>query len=381
MSSKPLLHLIGRDPISGKTFIPKLGLNDVFWETTTEDVCIWLHYPRAIGSVPKEDIQTLWDNSSNPEESLKALSFILRKSDLHLEFDKEDERPQEDRIFPASYHSHPIGASYNIALRLIEALSPEIWCAALPDYRGTEVLRNNRILTEEENKQKLPKWLSDKIVDPEEVRPIFGPEIKKLGPIPEFEGDLHIFTSIGLKVQENTWNLPDDQTFVCLQLDKDDRMQNTGKRPFIIANPAYLALLEKNPKAARELYREALGDAFHYQSQDSDQRYFDSDCFYLENPEEIQLLVQTEEAHQLTIKRESKALIKAARKIVASYLPHLEPSITRKNQDTKFHLKEISFVKNELSLTATVQTPKETHKLSLRHGKMDIQSEHRNRGN
>lgn len=376
--SKIYLHLIGTDPTTGTGFQPAFPTNDYFWNTTDHQNFDLLGCPRCIASVPLKDVNRLPEKTR--EKSLEALEFILEKSD-YLEEWPNPKNPQIEG------ENGTEGLSYNVVLGILRTLAREsnleskeqiIWFGALPDCRPTNTWKRYLQLPPEEVNQKLPENLQEKVVAPKDITGILQGHVRSFERIPEWEGELDIYKTIGLNIRGKDYLIPQTVPFVTVHIGEDARTYNSHDIPCTIANEAFLQLMTDNPKRANDMFKEAVFDQFHYQQQDEDNIYFDEDSFLSETSEEIHLLVAGDQANQQTLEIAKKDLTEAAKRICISYLPQIMRPMRYRKCD--FHLKHISLTKQGITLEATVQTTEETHKVKINpDGTPQIESNKRRR--
>ena len=355
------LHLFGTSP-SGISFTPEFPLTDKYWEETPASFET-LKCPRTVNSLPKEDIAKI------TQDDFDQLKFILVNSNIREEFYYE-EGPQ---IFTNSSHfrGEKTGPSYNVFLRILAALSTsgKPWFGIVPDTRSSQVWKWPRGLPQDEDVMpyKHPE-LANKLAEPEDTF-VFLEELQKTFPrTHEFAGTLMIFNRIAIRVLDQEYILPANLPFVCCNITDEDLHSNGYCAPEIIANPAFLTLLQTEPAKANELYLEALADLFHYTPQDEDCRYTDWDTFINNHTPEISHLVHPETARLTTALTSTKEIHQAARNILASHLPEYREILENPQPDGQNSVKiqSLTFNQDGFTIDAILQTKNQKYSIKFR---------------
>lgn len=359
------LHLLGQDPVGKESFLPQWPLNDAYWEERSNKFDP--QFPLTVASDPEKETERLRETSPDPEESLSRLAFILETTDGSLDWWEKGNASTP--VFPSETGKEKIGASYNVALRIIRALceTKKLWCAALPDTRTSEVWRRNLPVPKEW--RRLPENLQEKVAGPEDIRVILENPQGVWGPVHEFDGRLQTFGRVGVEVLGKTYLLDPDGTFCAVSLNEWSITQNTGLTLEVCATPGFAKLAEADGKKADDRFSDAQKDAHIYQPQDEDSCLHNLDDFLRENPGRISLLFDRKEAVRKTLEEETRKIARVATRLLTSISPELEDEIRRAAQKTKgLHIKSLGLSPKGLTLEASLQTKNETVRFSLKPG-------------
>jgi hypothetical protein len=364
------LHLLGQDPISLKEFKPEMPLTDATWLNSDSDFFSNLRCPRSIGSCPKTDIESIIGISPSPKASLLSLKFILARTD-YTEFEWENPKNPplgEDELKP----------TYNIALKIIHSLcqNNRLWVAGIPNTRSSETWRHFVQLPKEEINSLAPD-LTPKIVEPKDISLILGRKVKTLSPTNDFQAEIIVYDNIGLEVHKNKHML-EEIPFVCPLVGEDELCGAVSyKGPLLLANKAFLNILETKPSKAKEIYKKSSEDLFFYRSQECDQNEYDYDHFRADYPENIDLLANPGLAIKKKIQWVEKTISESIADLTKSILPSLCDKISQDCQSTKeLRIKEVKWdPKNGLSLQASWKSKQINKKIELKDGKTKVFSE------
>jgi hypothetical protein len=369
----PRLHLLGQDPLAKTkgegSYLPEWPTSDAFWEEHTLEDSGTGGIALTIASDPKKDLETLQSSSSNPDESLARLEFILQTSNPTLEWWEMGNKSAP--LFPSDQSGEKIGASYNVALRIIRALceTQGLWCAALPDKQASELWRTNKRLPEAW--RTAPESLREKVALPRDIKVILEEPIGEWGPSPEFDCRLQGFKRIGVEVLGKTYILDPSVPFCAVSLDEWGVRQNTGNQLEGCANQAFIDLVvENSPEEADKRFLEAMKDAHIYQGQDEDSCYRDTEDFLVDYPGRISLLFHRDVAIAEEVCFQTERIEKAAACIMGSMAPEVAQEIlqARRKKSTHLHIKTISLGPKGLRLEASFQNKTETRRFLVEPG-------------
>lgn len=353
MSTRPIAHLVGTDPVSNKKFLPEFPLTDKFWEHASTEEYQRLHCARLIASLPIED------SHSVSEESLQKLEFVLSTANPWGWDDEENFFP-DDR------------PSYNVALRLLKAIASAqpIWFGAVPEANASDVWKFFKPLPKEEAELKGLNF--DELIYPEDVRVVTTGKSEVIPVTEEFLESITIHDGFSIQIGDKHYTLDPQTPFVACILAPDD-MCWLRHDPFdVIMNPAFKALCLSNPTLAKERYDDAISDYYHYKKQDSENSEVTWRDFKEEHPSDITDVFNDRVAKEKTLKKCAKEMHGIARQLIGSQVPSLIP-ILRRSED-KLHIKTFRLEKTGIQLDATLETTHAVHKILI-HPKTGTQHE------
>jgi hypothetical protein len=258
------------------------------------------------------------------------------------------------------YHNKKKGPNYQVFLRILEAIikTQNVCFATLPELHHSDIWRCSIRLPKEFKPAEDTETIS-----PDETNVILENNTHTFEPTQEFTVKISVFEKIGIQIKDKSWELGKEIPFIAAET--QDTYQDLSNQDYVhcICNEAYVTLTKTDPKAAKELYLEAVSYGHKYDSEDEN---LDSDTYYQRIEETPSFLTQRELAIAETQKVVRQKIKKIAKQLIESEIPQLF------NKTYTLHLKNLAFAKEELYLSATVETPTECWKLEIHKGKSHI---------
>jgi len=365
-----VIHLIGREPQTGKIFgEQEIIANDAWVTDLASNPSNFFGF--TLTNDPKRDYQELEKLVADPTKSLEKLEFILTQSDYtydfgHCAFEEKNPNPNPTLGFQVIFPNSPSPISYSVALRILQQCAREgtIWFGALQQCRYSNIYR---FLTHPNEKavETAKKAYAKKLVDETHIHILLGKETHTFHGHYQMRATLHIFDEIGVQVKNQKYYISQEKPWVAVSLKDEDLSGNTSHLPpEILANQGFLKLIHEDPEKAQKLYEAALTDLFTYQGQNEDQCYYGYEDFCEEYSNDIELLLSQEKANKLAATQAKKEVERTIQELLHSILPNRDKELSQRKPSTKIHVKKFLFSKAEFQLNATVETKDYVDKIS-----------------
>ena len=391
-----LAHLAGKEPITGFQFNDGFLLNHAFWEQTSLATFERMKYSRTVNSLPEEDQAQLTKLAgARARESLSQVDFVLTESDCRV--DLEEIRNGPEFVLPdnplythgAHYavHRQERRPSFNIHLRVIERLCREgkLWIAIAPESSACPVWRYGH--PKSESDFVAPPELAGRCLGATNINLVLEGLTATIRQNPECTVDLLVFKTIGFEVQNTEtalkgrrWTIDPAMPFVATRIDPEDLYSICAcATPILVANEAFLQLLQTHPAEAQKLYDAAVLDIHTYSKQSEETAEYTLEQFQEQFAANLALLLDQKAAQREAITRLGNETAKLIRDHIESLSPQLSDMLDGNVRGTEVHLKEFSLRGTELTLRATVEHPLHVVTVLVRGDRIEIVEKPRKR--
>lgn len=357
--STPLFHLAGA--IGAKTLELQIASDYHHACYSPNSPIRDFDYATCVTSKPKSDWDAARAEGFDDSQILAQLDFVLLNASIHYFPEGEDQFPNAPkflRLVSDENEESPkaLALGYSVTLRILERICNDgsAFIGIPPQSCRSELWKWEK-LPETFDPSKGPKLT---YVEPDQIHIRLGRET-----FAYFEGpgyQLRIFDSIGLEIPSAKWSKQIDpqKPFVAVstQIASLELDLYEHEIPLLVANEAFLELIDKDPEAAKQLSLAAIQDLFFYRKQSESQAEYSFERFEEEFLEPITLLKLRD--RDLYLKKKEQEFRAKLNKLVYEYAGEMSLNLfaARHYEPHRLNTFKLLLDDEKLSFQATAET-------------------------